>query len=321
MKKLLIMTAMLFGAVLLMACEADTVPEAGVWNDDIYVNESLGIQFQLPHGWEVVEGEAFTELVGIGTQVLSDMGSDLSTNEILEAMEDNPAHDMIAMNPFSGSAVQVMFQRLPRSARNYSTEEVLDLIAEGVGEGLGHAFNVNPQSGMTTIGHYEFSLSEITTEIMGVEVFVQVYVRLEGRNVSVIVISTLNANELEDILYFFNEPGADWIEIAELEGTAEASDLIGTWEWDLDSDYVYIFNEDGTGVRGYADLWIEGVMETLVEELGQEMVDDLTAEFTEEELLELMMEVLVVEEFKWEFFDNVLHINFDFVGSFGVRNE
>ena len=38
---------------------------------------------------------------------------------------------------------------------------------------------------------------------------------------------------------------------------AEASDiendLIGTWEWDDNDDYIYIFNDDGTATRGFSD--------------------------------------------------------------------
>ena len=26
--------------------------------------------------------------------------------------------------------------------------------------------------------------------------------------------------------------------------------LVGTWEWDLEASYVYVFNADGTGTRG-----------------------------------------------------------------------
>ena len=28
--------------------------------------------------------------------------------------------------------------------------------------------------------------------------------------------------------------------------------LVGTWNWDVNSAYQYIFNEDGTGSRGFA---------------------------------------------------------------------
>ncbi|MCL1990079.1 MAG: hypothetical protein FWG67_04230 [Defluviitaleaceae bacterium] len=32
------------------------------------------------------------------------------------------------------------------------------------------------------------------------------------------------------------------------------SDLSGTWEWDFDDDFIYVFNVDGTGVRGFSEL-------------------------------------------------------------------
>ena len=34
-------------------------------------------------------------------------------------------------------------------------------------------------------------------------------------------------------------------------GTATDSNLVGTWLWDEDTDFVYIFNDDGTGTRGW----------------------------------------------------------------------
>ena len=27
--------------------------------------------------------------------------------------------------------------------------------------------------------------------------------------------------------------------------------LVGTWAWDLEASYIYVFNEDGTGERGF----------------------------------------------------------------------
>jgi len=32
------------------------------------------------------------------------------------------------------------------------------------------------------------------------------------------------------------------------------ADIVGTWEWDDDQGFIYAFNEDGTAVRGFADL-------------------------------------------------------------------
>ena len=281
MKKILGFIAMLFIAVVTTACgSGDPIPEPGVWNDDIYVNESLGIQFQLPRGWESLEGEDLIEVLGMGAKVLSELGSELADDDLLEELEENPLHDLYAINMSTGSNLQVIFQRLPRSARNYSTEEALESMIEEMEESMG-SMTVDIRSTATTIGRYEYHSADITVEVIpGVEMYIQFYVRLEGRIVSAIIITSPFIDEFDEILSFFNEPGAARIEIEEPE-LAEASDLIGTWVWNLDDDYLLIFNEDGTGDRG----------------------DDL------------------VEEFEWEIFADVLYLDFDFIASFGVANE
>jgi len=36
-----------------------------------------------------------------------------------------------------------------------------------------------------------------------------------------------------------------------------ASALVGSWLWDEDDVYIYIFNPDGAGARGYAGVWVD----------------------------------------------------------------
>lgn len=43
----------------------------------------------------------------------------------------------------------------------------------------------------------------------------------------------------------------DWLD--ELDPTVDPDELVGTWEWDI-GGLVYIFNADGTGMRGFADI-------------------------------------------------------------------
>lgn len=52
---------------------------------------------------------------------------------------------------------------------------------------------------------------------------------------------------LEDVT--INFPA--WLD--ELDPTINSSELIGTWEWDL-GGFIYIFNADGTGERGFSDI-------------------------------------------------------------------
>jgi len=43
------------------------------------------------------------------------------------------------------------------------------------------------------------------------------------------------------------------------------ADLIGTWGWDFNDDFIYVFNSDGTAVRGFSDLHFD---------FNWELVDD-----------------------------------------------
>ena len=319
MKKLLLMMVMLVATVSLIACgSSDAVPEAGEWNDDIFVNESLGLQFQLPRGWEAVEGDDLTQLLGVGATLLSDMG-DVDGDEILESMERNPLHDLYAINFFTGSTVQVMFQRLPHSARNYSSEQALEFMLEALEEMGNFTADIRPER--ASIGSNEFYVADAVMTLPGVgEIFMQKYFRLEGRNMTIVALGAMNVAEFEDILSFFNEPGADRIDLGAGADVAEESDLIGTWTLSVDSEYLLIFNSDGTGVRGYLIDSLDDLMDYLIEELGQELLDELIEELGEDGLLEVMLEEMV-EEFEWEIFDGVLYKDFAFVASLGVANE
>lgn len=44
-------------------------------------------------------------------------------------------------------------------------------------------------------------------------------------------------------------------------------DVVGTWDWDFDDDFIYAFNVDGTAIRGYSDLRFD---------FNWELVDDNT---------------------------------------------
>jgi hypothetical protein len=147
------------------------------------------------------------------------------------------------------------------------------------------------------------------------EMSMRMYLHLEGRNASVIMLASMMGDDLEDILSFFNEPGAARIEIEQPE-SAEESDLVGTWAWNMDEGYLLIFNEDGTGVRGNVIDSIDDIMAELIDEIDQADLDAFLDEFGEDALLESLM-----EEFKWEISNDILFIDLPSVGSFGVANE
>jgi len=318
MKKLLTLVVVT-SVLILTACGVDDVaPTAGVFTDNVYINESVGLQFQLPRGWDFLNEQEIADATGIGAEVLSALGSDFTNNDVLNRMEESPLHDMMATNHFDGTNVQVMFQRLPRSARNASTQEELEkALEEFEDSGLNMVSTMNP--GQTRIGSYDFYSANLEIEFFpGFYMAVRMFLRLDGRNMTMVNVTALNQSMIDDILNYFGYPGATLIEIPELESAA-ASDLIGAWVWNMDEDYQLIFNADRTGIRGYIIDSIDELIDLLAEELDEEMIYEFIDEFGVDDLWELFAELW--EEFEWELVDGVLYLDFEYFSSFGGFHE
>ena len=318
MKKLLAILAICVVSVILTACDSadDVVPEAGVWQDDIFVNESLGLQFQLPRGWEGVSGDELVALLGHGAAILSEL-NDAQMDDILDTMEENPIHDMFVTHPATGSTIQLMYQRLPRAARRYTSEEVLEMMVEDTEAEL-PGLEMRMLPGSIRIGEQDFYSAVGSFEIIpGFEMEMQKFLRLDGRTITVIGITQVgDVVDIDEILTFFNVPGAERIYIPAPD-VVEAADLIGSWVWNINDEYILRFNADGTGRRGY----IIDSIEELRGELGDAFIEGILDEMDEETFLEILMEELEVESFEWELSNDVLFLDFEFVAKFGVANE
>lgn len=322
MKKLLGILTICAMSIVLIACASnDVVPEAGVWQeDDLFVNESLGLQFQLPRGWQGLSGDELVEVLGHGAAILSELNVDEMDN-LLETMEENPVHDMFVVHPSTGSTIQLMFQRLPRAASRYTSEEALEAMIEDVEREL-PGLSMQMQPGSVRIGEQEFYTAIGSFEIMpGFEMAMQKFLRLDGRNATVIGITQMgDVVNIEEILTFFNVPGAERIYIPEPD-VVEAADLVGTWVWNLGDDYVYTFYADGTGVRGPVINSLDEIMDIVIDAFGQRLVNEMLEEFGEDEFFEIMLLEMGVEPFEWEIANEVLYLDFEFVALFGVANE
>ena len=309
--------------IVLTACGlvlSDAAPEPGVWQDDIFVNESLGLQFQLPRGWESLTGAELVEVLGHGANILSEL-NDTEVADIFDVMEENPIHDMFVIHAATGSTIQLMFQRLPRAAGRYTSQDILEIMIEDMEDEM-PGLVMNIQSESVRIGEQDFYTAIGSFEIMpGFEMEAQKFLRLDGRTATVIAITQMgDVVNIEETLTFFNVPGADRIYIPE-PAAIEESDLVGTWAWNLDAEYTYRFYADGTGRRGYIIDSLDEVMDELVADLGQRFVDQMLESMGEDEFFELLLEELGVEAFEWEILNEVLYLDFEFVALFGVAHE
>ena len=240
--------------------QTDDNPRPGSWvAGDMFVNEWLGVQFQLPAGWDAPGPRQLEELLGMGAIVLEHADMEIS-EEILEAMEGGAVHDMYAINFISGSTAQIMFERLPRNARNVDMESEIEKLAEEMKREL-PVSEATVRSNTVFIGEVEFYVIDAVLDMMGMSLYMSTYVNQEGRNLRMIAIGSLNREEIEHIWGYFNVVGADRIEsvapefeIPEVNLSLVEEDFIGIWDWDMGMDYEYEFFDDGTGIRGMPGL-------------------------------------------------------------------
>lgn len=214
------------------------------------MNESIGLQFQLPRNFDFIEGEELRDILGWGASVLALTSNDLSSADLARQLEDMPAHDMYAIDHFTGSNVQVIIQRLPRATRNYTSSDALDVMVEGMTAGFDG--DVSVHSAPIRIGNYNFYAADLEVEIIpGFNLTIRMLVRLDGRNMIAIAVTASSTEIIDEILTFFQNPHEPRIYIPEL-ATATADEVVGTWLWDVDESYTLTFNADGTGIRGFS---------------------------------------------------------------------
>jgi len=247
---LLLVVVMVFSLIGCRNDQSDAQPQAGEWiAEDMFVNEWLGIQFQLPAGWHVPTPSELEEILGVGAMVLS--YADALSEDVINAMEEMPAHDLYAMHVATGSVAQIMFQRV---GRNTNMTQAIVEFSEGLrAAGLE---NIRTSEYTVFIGDVEFHVVYGGLSLMGTNVYFASYLNLEGRNFRVITINTMVEAEIAHILRYFNAIGTERIEsiapeMPEVDLGLTEADFLGIWDWDFGMDYAYEFFDDGTGIRGF----------------------------------------------------------------------
>ena len=220
----------------------------GAWDDNVYTNYYLGLRFVKPAGWVAATEAEIAEMMGLGADMLSAVGGDIPA-EFWDAAGLLLAHDMMAINPFSGANVQIIYERLVFPNTRISAAQYIETATEQL-EAMGAEITKFP--GTTRIGSYDWH--SLRTEIdMG---FVIGYSRqfvnvLDGFARMIIVTYFDTSEQADDIMAMFiglNDP------IPEAPAAEHAQELIGAWEWDYDETYVLTFYADGSGTRGFTEL-------------------------------------------------------------------
>ena len=82
------------------------IPARGVWRDNVFTNEYLGLRFEMPRGWTA------------------------STDLDLEKLSDRNIFGTIASSPDSGASVHILFRRLDVVIMGISESDYMASVAE-----------------------------------------------------------------------------------------------------------------------------------------------------------------------------------------------
>lgn len=130
----------------------------GEWNDNVYKNNFLGLEFTLPEGWTYASNEEIAEIMGLGADIAFNNDEDMA-----ELVNLTSIYYVFATDPNSGNSVSVFTEKpLADVTMDYYMEQVktqLEAVTE-INYEIGEAAT-------TVLDGREFSTLEVTAPDYG----------------------------------------------------------------------------------------------------------------------------------------------------------
>ena len=253
-KKLITLLLIFVTLVSFTACTGGSSAEArlraGIITDDVYINEWLGLQFQFPSGWFTLSSAELQLLLGFAGRFTP--GEEINISEA-EWNELGEVVDLFAMQ-VAGSNVLIGFERVRAGQSGSAFINLLATNARRDG-----AWNIYTHANTVQLGERQYYVLDFNAFVLGdVVVSQRMLVNIENRIATVIVITARTDEERNHLMQYFNVPGAALID-SRAFGYVFYDDftpptfeeLLGEWAWDGGNDFIYQFNKDGTGIRGF----------------------------------------------------------------------
>ena len=239
MKKLLLILLIallilpLGGCALLDLFSNVVSPTPGVWEEDVFVSEYLGLRFLMPFGWTELDA---SEHAAIAAAVESAFDAD-DGGKILDTM---------VMCHITTSNIQIAYT--PYGRRAPSAEDFIDATQRELEASMDA--HVTPGSGTTTIAGQQWYSIASEVEMFGYTISQGLFFNMYEGYIRTITITTYNPDleSPEDFLHLFvglDDP------LPPRPLLAGSSALFGLWEWDQDLGFVHEFHSDGSGARGW----------------------------------------------------------------------
>jgi hypothetical protein len=222
------------------ACgQSVTSPTRGSWDGsgEVFTSDYMGLRFVMPTGWRANTQAEIAAAMGIAESFLADATQMPADIELF--------HEMVVSNPFTGDNVQIIFERLGRG-RPPTPAQIIDAAATEFVEIGGRIVR---EDGTTRIGNTDWhSFRTELTMMPGMVIHGRQLFSIYEGYVRIIIITAAEGSDLFTNIsgMFAGLTGA----LPEAISSQRTRELTGTWGWEDDEEWVYIFNANGTGTRG-----------------------------------------------------------------------
>jgi len=204
--------------VILSACQGnEVVSKLGIVEDDIYINDFMGIQFQIPPGWRIASSEEMRDAFDFDDREIFFLYQlELEENYRILFDEGNFFFDMMSHSPETGEMFTSVISRIPEKNNNRGQDEIIQrIISSNMFLGdfmINYALNYTLKEPVQ-IGDFEWQLLEVSeTFWVDFTMYTTVYFRIEGENLFMLFFNGSMTGDFTETLKFLNEVNAPRLE-------------------------------------------------------------------------------------------------------------
>ncbi len=171
-------------AMLFASCGSEKI-ERGTVVDKTYTNESIGITYNLPSGWEYYTDEEIAKLMNIAAENYKD-------ENILNSAKITTVIDFMAFNPSTGDNVNLSFENLiPSDSTKITVDEYIEVTKKNLSEQLPNVSYQFDNVVKVTIGGTEYTRLTASCSSSGINMKQYIYVTKVGTYMVCISASTI----------------------------------------------------------------------------------------------------------------------------------
>jgi len=176
-------------------------PVRGIWENDVFTSEYLGLQFTLPDGWVAASDEEIAGVMGFAEALPATGGL---TEQFWDVANVLGVHDLMVVSPITGANIQIIFERLVFPNTRMTEAQYIEG-AEADAELFGIAMGIAPDLDGITIGGYNWLSHGTEMDAMGRTAYGRQFISIRDGFARLIIFTYFEGSEtVEEMLAWFS---------------------------------------------------------------------------------------------------------------------